>query len=516
MSVTNTPRKAGPYTGNNTGVQYTFGFKVFADSDLVVTRAVIATGAESTLVRTTDYSVTRNADQDNAPGGYITLTAALADTYTLTLTSAVPDTQPAVFTNLGGFFPAVLNNALDRLTILVQQLKEAMGRSLKVAVSTPAGFDAQLPAPVPYGVIGFNNTGTGFAVTDPSGSRALAADLATTDNTDKGAALVGFAGGTVDRKLKESRSAYDFGARGTSTATDTAAINAGIAALHAAGGGYLIINEFVSTSIDLTTLANQTDVVLVDRRFVSAGHAVHFATGGDVEQRIHGTSVAGGEGPSFVAVNTATTGDRTASLVARYGTGAGSSVNSYVHFGVWDGSAWTPDIDCILNGDFGGTANFRSRLRVGAKGAVIVNPGGTGKSIDAAAAYAAGYSLVVNRPAQDGGGYQFGVKNGAVEVPQELQVTGTNAAIRLQNAAGANRFSLVSDFPSAGQFQVYDNVAGTALMTFTSGGALALNMKGMSFIAAAAAGVPTDTLFKDSADGKLKFKDAGGTVNALY
>lgn len=190
MSVTNTPRKAGPYTGNNTDVQYTFGFKVFADSDLVVTRAVIATGAESTLVLTTDYSVTRNANQDDDPGGYITLTAALADTYTLTLTSAVPDTQPAVFTNLGGFFPAVLNNALDRLTILVQQLKETVSRSLKLAVSTPTGFDATLPAPVAYGVLGFNGTADGFAVTDPSGSSALAEDLASTA-AGKGVALVG-------------------------------------------------------------------------------------------------------------------------------------------------------------------------------------------------------------------------------------------------------------------------------------------------------------------------------------
>lgn len=190
MSVTNTPRKAGPYTGNNTDVQYTFGFKVFADSDLVVTRAVIATGTESTLVLTTDYSVTRNADQDDDPGGYITLTAALADTYTLTLTSAVPDTQPAVFTNLGGFFPAVLNNALDRLTILVQQLKETVSRSLKLAVSTPTGFDATLPAPVPYGVLGFNGTADGFAVTDPSGSGALAGDLANKSDPTKGAGIV--------------------------------------------------------------------------------------------------------------------------------------------------------------------------------------------------------------------------------------------------------------------------------------------------------------------------------------
>ena len=221
MSVTNTPRKAGPYTGNNTDVQYTFGFKVFADSDLVVTRAVIATGAESTLVLTTDYSVTRNADQDNDPGGYITLTAALADTYTLTLTSAVPDTQPAVFTNLGGFFPAVLNNALDRLTILVQQLKETVSRSLKVAVSTPPGFDAGLPAPVPYGVLGFNGAGTGFAVTDPSGSSTLASDLLDPTNPTKGAALIGYSGRTVKTALDDQPFAGSFASLSVAVAATT-------------------------------------------------------------------------------------------------------------------------------------------------------------------------------------------------------------------------------------------------------------------------------------------------------
>lgn len=232
MSVTNTPRKAGPYTGNNTDVQYTFGFKVFADSDLVVTRAVIATGAESTLVLTTDYSVTRNANQDDDPGGYITLTAALADTYTLTLTSAVPDTQPAVFTNLGGFFPAVLNNALDRLTILVQQLKETVSRSLKLAVSTPTGFDATLPAPVAYGVLGFNGTADGFAVTDPSGSSALAGDLA----SDAGADIVGYklnyaaaASRMLDMRLEEWVSASDFsGVDNTGVTACHTAINTAI------------------------------------------------------------------------------------------------------------------------------------------------------------------------------------------------------------------------------------------------------------------------------------------------
>jgi hypothetical protein len=37
-----------------------------------------------------------------------------------------------------------------------------------------------------------------------------------------------------------------------------------------------------------------------------------------------------------------------------------------------------------------------------------------------------------------------------------------------------------------------------------------------TFTAQAAAGVPNNSLFRDSADGKLKYKDNGGTVNALY
>lgn len=250
MSVTNTPRKAGPYTGNNTDVQYTFGFKVFADSDLVVTRAVIATGAESTLVLTTDYSVTLNADQDNDPGGYITLTTALASTYTLTLTSAVPDTQPAVFTNLGGFFPAVLNNALDRLTILVQQISEKVNRSLKLAVSTPTGFDAQLPAPVPFGIVCFNGDGTGFATTDATGTTAIATALAAPD----GATLVGgdlrqtFATGSIGAACQEVAD-HLFGRDGTvgraigDSITKGGAVANPFPALLAAAMGWTMVNS---------------------------------------------------------------------------------------------------------------------------------------------------------------------------------------------------------------------------------------------------------------------------------
>lgn len=321
---------------------------------------------------------------------------------------------------------------------------------------------------------------------------------------------------TGGKKLQEIKSAQDYGATGASTVTDTAAINAGILDVHNSGGGILKLNSFISTGIDLSTLTNYSDVVLQDERYKTAGHIAWFNTGTDTEVRVQGNSLSAGEGPSFVMQNNATTGDRTGSIVARYGSMSSAKVTAYIHFGVWDDTNWTPDIDLILNGSFGGVDNFRSRLRVGAKGAIIVNPGGTGKSISTDTAYTQGYSLVINRPAQDGGGYQFGVKNGAVEIPQELQIQGSTAAIRLQNVSGANRFSILSDFPSSGQLQIYDHIASTSLITLTSGGVLALNTLGISFVAASAASVPTNSLFRDSADNKLKYKDNAGTVNLLY
>jgi hypothetical protein len=87
----------------------------------------------------TGYTVSLNANQDTSPGGTITLTAgALATGYTLTITSAIPNTQPTQFINQGGFYPETLNGALDRLTILIQQLQTAVSQSVKNLTYYPA------------------------------------------------------------------------------------------------------------------------------------------------------------------------------------------------------------------------------------------------------------------------------------------------------------------------------------------------------------------------------------------
>lgn len=140
MTISSTNRKAGPYSGNGVAVAFPFPFKVFGASDMYVVRAD-STGAETALVLNSDYTVALNSDQDSNPGGTITLPVALATGYTLTITSKVDNLQQVDLTNQGGFYPKVLTAALDRLTILVQQLSEQVSRAVKTSISSTSSPD---------------------------------------------------------------------------------------------------------------------------------------------------------------------------------------------------------------------------------------------------------------------------------------------------------------------------------------------------------------------------------------
>ncbi len=167
MTINSTTRKAGPFIGNGSTSAFPFSFKVFQASDLEVVRLDTATNTETSLVLTSDYTVTLNLDQDSNPGGTVTLLAgALAAGYTLTLTSDLPNLQPTDLTNQGGFYPDVINDALDRSTIQIQQLQEQTDRSLKVSVSSTV--DTTLPPPVANDLIGWSSTGDALVNIDPT------------------------------------------------------------------------------------------------------------------------------------------------------------------------------------------------------------------------------------------------------------------------------------------------------------------------------------------------------------
>jgi hypothetical protein len=158
MTISTEVRHAGPYAGNGNAVVFPFGFKIFQAADLQVVRSD-SDGFEVTLALGTDYTVTLNANQNAAPGGSVTLLAgALATGYQLTLISAVPFLQQVQLHDRGGFFPEVINAALDRLTILTQQLLDRLGRTLRLPTSSTAS--PVFPVPDPLALIGWNSGGT--------------------------------------------------------------------------------------------------------------------------------------------------------------------------------------------------------------------------------------------------------------------------------------------------------------------------------------------------------------------
>lgn len=121
MTISSTNRKAGPYAGNGLSTVFPFAFKVFTPDDLRVTSAD-ALGVVTPLAADVDFIPTLNTDQDANPGGSIALTAPLAVNHTLEITSDISPTQLIDLTNQGGFYPQVISKALDKLTILIQQL----------------------------------------------------------------------------------------------------------------------------------------------------------------------------------------------------------------------------------------------------------------------------------------------------------------------------------------------------------------------------------------------------------
>lgn len=149
MSVQNITRRAGPYVGTGLVSAYTFAFKGFRAEDVRVVRSASsdASAQDETLKLGTDYTVKLNANQDEKAGGTVTLVSPLAEGLRLSILSAITPDQQMVLTNHDGFLPTTLNDSADKAIALIQELKEEVGRSLRVPASadkTPEDLTEEL------------------------------------------------------------------------------------------------------------------------------------------------------------------------------------------------------------------------------------------------------------------------------------------------------------------------------------------------------------------------------------
>lgn len=143
MAITSTVNKL-TYNGNGTQTVFPFSFKIFEETDIQVILTQ-ADGTEIPLALTTDYTVSAIRD-DYTNGGNVTTTGSFsppASGETLTLVRLMPLTQETDYTENDSFPAETHENALDKLTMIAQQLNEEITRNLVVPITDPT--PGQLP-----------------------------------------------------------------------------------------------------------------------------------------------------------------------------------------------------------------------------------------------------------------------------------------------------------------------------------------------------------------------------------
>jgi hypothetical protein len=159
MTVSTTTNKIR-YSG--TGSQYIFPytFKIFADADLEVI-LTSAAGVDTTKTLTTHYTV---SGAGSGSGGNVTMITAPASGEYLTVKRNLDILQETDYVENDPFPAESHENALDRLTMICQQLNEAVDRSLKISVGSGLS-DITFPPLVANEYLVVNAAGDGLETT---------------------------------------------------------------------------------------------------------------------------------------------------------------------------------------------------------------------------------------------------------------------------------------------------------------------------------------------------------------
>lgn len=233
------------YDGNGVATSFPFAFKVFEDEDLEVI-VTDANGSADVLTLDVDYSVAGAGDDSGGTVTYPISGTALASTERITIRRSIEATQETDLTNQGAFYADVIENALDRVTMLAQQVEEALSRAPKYAEDSETS-DAELPEPEAGSVIGYDASGDLANLSLGTGSSWDGlADLALS-TSGKGSDLIGVVGPDSALTVTDALAGpwvdlRRYGAATTNTgAENTTAFNAAKAALEALGGGVIFI-----------------------------------------------------------------------------------------------------------------------------------------------------------------------------------------------------------------------------------------------------------------------------------
>jgi len=119
------------YAGDNSTTQFTYTFPIHSSSELkVILRS--SAGVETVQTLNSDYTI-----NDTGTGGTVTFTSAPASGVSIVLIRDTNQTQEVDYLANDPFPADTHEGALDKLTLLTQELQEEIDRSIKVSRTAP-------------------------------------------------------------------------------------------------------------------------------------------------------------------------------------------------------------------------------------------------------------------------------------------------------------------------------------------------------------------------------------------
>lgn len=255
------------YTGNGAVDTYAYTFRI-DDADHLQVTVRNTSDVETTLVKTTDYTVTGvgvsgggNVVLVNAAQAWLDGDGDLKTNYVLSIKRVVPLTQSTDIRNNDSFYPAIHEDAFDYLTMAIQQVNETSLRAAQSPVTlAPSVFDPTLPGSMPdnpLATVIVNAAGDGFDL-GPTSTALLAAE---SNASASAAAAAASAAAAAASESAAATSETNAAASEVAAAASAAAAAASVASLTTTVfGTYALPKTIVdATGIAGATLINSAD-----------------------------------------------------------------------------------------------------------------------------------------------------------------------------------------------------------------------------------------------------------------